>query len=275
MPSLASQPIRAYPLRQINEPGLYVAGEKAGQKVLPGNQRMGGMVGGGGVGPHNMLAQQNREMEALERRSMGGMGGGMAGMPGRPRSMSGTGGGMPGASVGRGQSMGAVGQPQGQVGPRIDDDDDDGECLSIYTSAYTYFFAHRSLSLPKIDETDQISTRTLATTRYKRNHELMNEVFMYAAFGDPVKRAELSTKKGEIKPKPAFGVFDTKEMEDKVVSVLPLCFAMRGWAYTWSQMKLNEEIARLEVRGVEIRAKKAQAEAIGLGVDVNMEEVFV
>lgn len=27
-----------------------------------------------------------------------------------------------------------------------------------------------------------ISTRTLALTRYKRNHEYMNEVFMYAAF---------------------------------------------------------------------------------------------
>lgn len=128
MPSLASQPIRAYPLRQINEPGYYVTGEKAGQKAIPGNQRMGGM-GGGGIGPHNMLAQQNREMEALERRSMAGMGG-MAGMSGRPRSMSGTGGGMPGAPVGRVQPVG--GQPQGQVGPRIDDDDDDGECLNIY-----------------------------------------------------------------------------------------------------------------------------------------------
>ena len=112
MPSLASQPIRAYPLRQINEPGLYVAGDKVGQKVLPGNQRMGGM------GPHNMLAQQNREMEALERRSM-------ASMSGRPRSMSG------GAPVSRGQPMGAGGQPQGQVGPKVDDDDDDGELLAF------------------------------------------------------------------------------------------------------------------------------------------------
>lgn len=29
-----------------------------------------------------------------------------------------------------------------------------------------------------------ISTRTLAITRYKRNHELMEEVFKKAAFGD-------------------------------------------------------------------------------------------
>lgn len=33
------------------------------------------------------------------------------------------------------------------------------------------------------DELEHISTRALALTRYKRNHELMNEVFMHAAFG--------------------------------------------------------------------------------------------
>ena len=33
------------------------------------------------------------------------------------------------------------------------------------------------------DDLEHISTRTLAMTRYKRNHELMNEVFMFAAFG--------------------------------------------------------------------------------------------
>lgn len=51
----------------------------------------------------------------------------------------------------------------------------------------------------------------------------MNEVFMYAAFGDPVKRAEAGAEKGEVKPKPAFGVFDKKDMEDQVVSVFFLC----------------------------------------------------
>jgi hypothetical protein len=33
------------------------------------------------------------------------------------------------------------------------------------------------------DEVDQISTRTLAIARYKRNHDWMNEVFHHAAFG--------------------------------------------------------------------------------------------
>ncbi len=40
------------------------------------------------------------------------------------------------------------------------------------------------LTLTPIDESDTISTRTLALTRYRRNHEFMNEVFMYAAFGE-------------------------------------------------------------------------------------------
>ena len=58
----------------------------------------------------------------------------------------------------------------------------------------------------------------------------MNEVFMYAAFGDPVKRAELGIGKGEVKPKPTFGIFDRKEMEDNVVScACPLRLVMCAW----------------------------------------------
>jgi hypothetical protein len=34
-----------------------------------------------------------------------------------------------------------------------------------------------------IDETDQLSVRTLSLNRYKRNHDHMNEVFKRAAFG--------------------------------------------------------------------------------------------
>lgn len=33
------------------------------------------------------------------------------------------------------------------------------------------------------DDSDLISARSLALARYRRNHEFMNEVFMYAAFG--------------------------------------------------------------------------------------------
>ena len=88
MPALRAQPIRQYPLRPINEPAMYVLGEKTGQKVIlpqqramnaghPGQQMgaaagMPGMVGMGGGMQHQaaMLAAQNREMEALERRQV-------------------------------------------------------------------------------------------------------------------------------------------------------------------------------------------------------------
>jgi hypothetical protein len=86
-----------------------------------------------------------------------------------------------------------------------------------------------------IDESEQISTRSLALTRYKRNHELMNEVFMFAAFGGPAARAAAGTKKlkkrkqkkdgdteqegeGEEKLATPYTIFDKNEMEAKMVS---------------------------------------------------------
>lgn len=77
MPNL-NQPVRNYPLRPINEPALFVMGEKIGQKVYP-NQHTGSAerpgppsmgMGFGGIGNSQaMLAQQNSNLEALERRS--------------------------------------------------------------------------------------------------------------------------------------------------------------------------------------------------------------
>lgn len=101
IPSLLNSPVRQYPLRQITEPPVYVMGDKAGQKVYPPSagppppqgpmgmnpQAMGmnqpgmGMppqamnpqaIGmnpqGIGMSPQAMLAQQNSNMESLERR---------------------------------------------------------------------------------------------------------------------------------------------------------------------------------------------------------------
>jgi hypothetical protein len=83
-PGLQGQPVRQYPLRQHNEPAVFVLGERQGQRVppsgpvggMPPNVGVGMGVGAGmgvGVGgrpdAQAMLAQQNREMEALERRS--------------------------------------------------------------------------------------------------------------------------------------------------------------------------------------------------------------
>ncbi|KAF9046513.1 hypothetical protein BJ165DRAFT_1472230, partial [Panaeolus papilionaceus] len=165
-PQLMNQPVRAYPLRNVNEPPMFVIGERAGQKALPSGQ--GGAGGGGPPGmisignmsmsqQQAMLAQQNSQMESLERRRERAM---------RERSAS---------NAGRPPQPG---QPQGRM-----DDDDSG------------------------DEVDQISSRTLASARYKRNHDWMNEVFIQAAFGE----------KNPSAPKPAYSIFSQSEIEEKTV----------------------------------------------------------
>jgi len=190
IPTLAVQPVRSYPLRQVNnEPALFVMGEKAGQKTYPPGHPMhgqpyhpvaqGGMGGGmgGGIGMRDVLAQQNRDMEALERRGRERA----RGMPpgAGPQSV-----GVPGGAPGMQQQ-----RPVG--GPRLDDDD-------------------------SADEIDQISTRSLALTRYKRNHELMNEVFMYAALGDPTKTITDRSAAAVTTP---YSIFNTEKMEEKITNL--------------------------------------------------------
>lgn len=101
VPSLLNSPVRQYPLRQITEPPVYVMGDKAGQKAFPPSagpppsqgpigmnpQAMGMNQPGMGIAPQGMnpqamgmnpqgismnpqamLAQQNSNMESLERR---------------------------------------------------------------------------------------------------------------------------------------------------------------------------------------------------------------
>lgn len=106
---------------------------------------------------------------------------------------------------------------------------------------------------PFTDEAEQISTRSLALTRYKRNHDLMNEVFMYAAFGDPVKRAEAQSKtakREEEKIETPFSIFDTGEMDVKIVRFYSLLFSylIEGAKHWREQTKLDEEIAQLKAR---------------------------
>ncbi|TBU25121.1 hypothetical protein BD311DRAFT_809500 [Dichomitus squalens] len=167
IPSL-NQPPRNYPLRPVNEPAIYVMGERQGQKVFPGAGAPGSIPmtpvsdrpamnypGMPAIGmprnPQGMLAHQNSQMEALERR----------------------------AQRERGMSMG-----QRQTSRVVDDDD-------------------------SADESETISTRTLALTRYRRNHEFMNEVFMYAAFGD---------KKVPPPPSP-YSAFKLPDLEDSVAKL--------------------------------------------------------
>jgi len=75
------------------------------------------------------------------------------------------------------------------------------------------------------DEMDQISTRTLALNRYKRNHDMMNEVFQYAAFSD----------KNAPPPPSPYSIFDKTEIEEKT-------------------QKLQEEIEALMVKNAERKA---------------------
>ena len=81
-PALHAQPVRHYPLHPVNEPAVFVLGEKAGQKVMlsqgppvppgvpgPPPQAPPNANFGGRGDPQAMIVHQNREMEVLERRS--------------------------------------------------------------------------------------------------------------------------------------------------------------------------------------------------------------
>ncbi|KAI0292831.1 hypothetical protein B0F90DRAFT_1644717 [Multifurca ochricompacta] len=188
-PALQAQPVRQYPLRPHNEQAVFVLGERQGHRVPP-TPTVAATAAAPGVPPNvavggradaqAILAQQNREMEALERRSQ------------RERS----------ASMNPGQPP-----PPPQ---RLDEED-------------------------SADELEHISTRTLALTRYGRNHELMNEVFMHAAFGD----------KHPPKPPAPFSIFDKAELENRVEN-------------------LNKEIEELRARSAARRAARDE------DVDTNM-----
>ncbi|TFK20615.1 hypothetical protein FA15DRAFT_673355 [Coprinopsis marcescibilis] len=88
------------------------------------------------------------------------------------------------------------------------------------------------------DETDQIATRTLALARYKRNHELMSDVFRQAAFGDK-----------SITPKSPYSIFDKETLEGQTA-------------------RLQADIERLQRKGEERRAARANRG----NVDVSMEQ---
>ncbi|OBZ71125.1 SWI/SNF and RSC complexes subunit ssr4 [Grifola frondosa] len=198
--SSLNQPARSYPLRPVNEPAVFVIGEKQGQKVyqntggppMPGipptadrgpAPTMTSMGMNFGANPQARLAQQNSSMEALERRSQ------------RERSAS---------------------MSTRQPPPQVEDDD-------------------------SADESDLISTRTLALTRYRRNHELMNEVFMYAAFGDKKRPA----------PPPPYSIFKMADLEEK-------------------STKLTLEIETLKAKMAARRLASVSAEEAG---DGSMESV--
>ena len=99
-----NQPTRAYPLQPANLPAVYVAGEKAGQKVMP-NTGGGPPVGNvpGGIPP----GMQGNMPGGIPGGMTGGMGGGMPGGPGGPGPQQLP----PNPGAGPGQMQGVPNQP--------------------------------------------------------------------------------------------------------------------------------------------------------------------
>jgi len=93
-------------------------------------------------------------------------------------------------------------------------------------------------------EKEMISTRTLALTRFQRNHEFMDEVFVQAALGD----------KDPPKRKSPWSIFDIEELERK-------------------NEKLTAEIAELQKRTEERRSQRSAL--MGSDGDVSMTSIPV
>ncbi|KAJ7599637.1 hypothetical protein C8J56DRAFT_1010257 [Mycena floridula] len=77
---------------------------------------------------------------------------------------------------------------------------------------------HRVEDDDSADEADMTSTKTLAMTRYRRNHDFMNEVFRHAAYGPksvPPAASPLS-------------IFDKGDLDDKVAKLEAEISALRA-----------------------------------------------
>ncbi|GJJ15382.1 hypothetical protein Clacol_009658 [Clathrus columnatus] len=177
---LINVPVRQYPLRQVSEPRIFVAGERIGQRVpivpvggVPIAPQANGMTAVGPVGP--MPGGGPSQMSAPvppppqpHMNPMGiNMGLGLGIAPAalaqqtqahdalereRRARMAAAAGGMnvpPGAGAG---------VPPPTAGRPVEEDD-------------------------SADEHEPVSTRTLAIGRFRRNHDLMSEVFFRASQG--------------------------------------------------------------------------------------------
>ena len=77
-----------------------------------------------------------------------------------------------------------------------------------------------------MDDSDLITTRSLAVARYRRNHEFMNDVFMHAGFGVSLflyyciyfwLSSSIGMLKEKADPKPAYSIFNKEDLESKLV----------------------------------------------------------
>ncbi|KAG8901787.1 hypothetical protein FRB99_005104 [Tulasnella sp. 403] len=121
---LANQPVRKYPLIPSNEPGIFVMGEKTGQKVYSAQQQQA--MNGQGFPPHGPPARgpmMNPQMHAQNA-----------------------------AIAAQNAAMNAHRNPKPIPQPPVHDENDE-------------------------DESDVVTHRDLATTRFVRNHEFLADLF--------------------------------------------------------------------------------------------------
>lgn len=122
----------------------------------------------------------------------------------------------------RGVPPGGAGMPRAQQGtraplPRMEDDDSG-------------------------DELESVSTRTLAKTRYLRNHDYMNQVFAYAAYGDkslptkPVTEIYSEWKKDEMEDK-------ITQLSNEIVGLENAAEERRGKSAAMGDVRMGEGVA--------------------------------
>ncbi|CAE6414093.1 unnamed protein product [Rhizoctonia solani] len=140
VPPSINIPIRNYPLPIINEPPMYVMGEKSGQRVMAPNPAQ--------------LANQQQQLDAL-----------------------------------------AASRRQAGLQPQVRRQDDDSD-----------------------EESNRVSTRALAVTRFKRNHELLAEIFAInaAASVKAVPSPYEKTDKAELEAKLEQANRELAELREKV-----------------------------------------------------------
>ncbi|KAI0783489.1 hypothetical protein C8Q75DRAFT_783256 [Abortiporus biennis] len=212
MPSL-NQPVRSYPLRPTPGDAVWVlAGVKAGHGA-PGSTAGGIPPGADGRPP-------------MPQATLGGMGG-------MPLNMG----------VGMGGNPQAMLAQQNNAMEALERRSHRERERNMNAAAAAARQAQRQEEDDSADEADMISTRTLALTRYRRNHEYMNEVFMYAAFGN---------LKETTPPKSPYSIFNKEELEAKA-------------------LKLQAEIEALQAKDAARREAKAASEGIA---DVSMDTSF-
>jgi hypothetical protein len=164
----------------MSDQAAVLARQRSNYEALDAQNRLrGSMPGGGGMHP----GAPRMGGGGMPGGMMGGISGGMQPGPGGPGGLSGA---VPGGMLTPAQAQ-AHAQAQTQAAQRRQMGD--GSAGGATAPRDIEAVAGGLSGLVPLDELDvmedeEISTRTLAGVRYRRNHEWMNDVFMYAAFGE-------------------------------------------------------------------------------------------